>query len=77
TGELGQGSRTALPIFAYFMEQVLKDKDLKQYQARFPQAKARINKEYGCRTIYHPRDTDSIARDSIALEKVIENVLEE
>lgn len=77
TGELGQGSRTALPIFAYFMEQVLKDKGLKQYQARFPQAKEKINKEYGCRTIYHPRDTDSIAIDSIALEEVIEKVMEE
>lgn len=77
TGELGQGSRTALPIFAYFMEQVLKDKDLKQYQSRFPQAKEKINKEYGCRTIYHPRDTDSIAIDSLAVEKVIEETLEE
>lgn len=77
TGELGQGSRTALPIFAYFMEQVLKDKGLKQYQARFRQAKEKINKEYGCRTIYHPRDTDSIAIDSIALEEVIEKVMEE
>lgn len=65
TGELGQGSRTALPIFAYFMEQVLKDKSLKQYQARFPQAKEKITKEYGCRTIYHRRDTDSIATDSL------------
>lgn len=75
TGELGQGSRTALPIFAYFMEQVLKDKELKQYQARFPQAKEKINKEYGCRTIYHPRDTDSIAIDSIALKEVIEEAI--
>ncbi|MDY5239398.1 transglycosylase domain-containing protein [Bacteroides helcogenes] len=72
TGELGQGSRTALPIFAYFMEQVLKDNSLKQYQARFPQAKEKISKEYGCRTIYHPHDTDSIAIDSIALKEIIE-----
>lgn len=75
TGELGQGSRTALPIFAYFMEQVFKDKELKQYQARFPQTKEKINKEYGCRTIYHPRDTDSIAIDSIALKEVIEEAI--
>lgn len=75
TGELGQGSRTALPIFAYFMEQVLKDKELKQYQARFSQAKEKINKEYGCRTIYQPRDTDSIAIDSIALKEVIEEAI--
>lgn len=71
TGALGQGSRTALPIFAYFMEQVLKDKNLKQYQARFPQAKEKVSKEYGCRTFYQRRDTDSIATDSIA-ESIIE-----
>lgn len=77
TGELGQGSRTALPIFAYFMEKVLKDKNLKEYQGQFPKAKEKITKEYGCRTIYHPRDTDSIATDSIALEEVIEGTSEE
>lgn len=74
TGELGQGSRTALPIFAYFMEGVLKDKTLKQYRGLFPtQPKEKINKTYGCNGDYRPapRDTDSIAvnlLDSIALD---------
>lgn len=61
TGELGQGSRTALPIFAYFMEKVLQDKSLANYRGKFPQPKEKITKEYGCRTIYHRKDTDSIA----------------
>lgn len=68
TGALGQGSRTALPVFGYFMEQVLKDNDLKYYRAHFPKPKEKINKEYGCRTIYHKKDTDSIAvPDSLAI----------
>lgn len=61
TGELGQGSRTALPIFAYFMEKVLKDKTLPGYRGKFPQPKQKIGKEYRCQTIYHRKDTDSIA----------------
>ena len=61
TGELGQGSRTALPIFAYFMEGVLKDKHLTRYRGRFSKPKETIRKPYGCQGLYHPKDTDSIA----------------
>lgn len=61
TGELGQGSRTALPIFGYFMEKVLKDKSMAKYREKFPKPKQPITKSYQCRTIYHRRDTDSIA----------------
>ncbi|MEG1562713.1 MAG: transglycosylase domain-containing protein [Bacteroides sp.] len=71
TGELGQGSRTALPIFAYFMEGVLKDKSLLRYRGKFPQPKEPIGKSYGCRGVYHPKDTDSVAvslSDSLAGE---------
>lgn len=76
TGELGQGSRTALPIFAYFMEKVLKDKNLAKYQGKFPTTpKNKISKPYGCHGDYRPapRDTDSIAvvlpPDSLIIEK--------
>lgn len=77
TGELGQGSRTALPIFAYFMEGVLKDKTLKHYRGQFPtKPKEKISKPYGCNGDYRPtpRDTDSIAvslPDSIRMESEI------
>lgn len=81
TGALGQGSRTALPIFAYFMEKVLQDKSLATYRGKFPPAKEKITKEYGCRTIYHRKDTDSIAVnavDSLNMEEDInlEEILE-
>jgi len=55
------------------MEQVLKDGSLKEYQARFPQAKEKIEKDYGCRSVVLRRDTDSIATDSIALQGLIES----
>lgn len=71
TGELGQGSRTALPVFAYFMEDVLKDKGLNKYRGKFSQPKEKISKSYGCRSVYVRKDTDSIAVsgiDSLAAE---------
>lgn len=36
TGALGQGSRTALPIFGYFMQSLLKDKRFAKYYRKFP-----------------------------------------
>ena len=42
TSALGQGSRTALPIFGYFMEKVLADKNFPQYHGKYPQAKEDI-----------------------------------
>lgn len=34
-GALGQGARTALPVFGYFMNKVLADNNLRQYRAKF------------------------------------------
>lgn len=78
SGELGEGSRTALPIFALFMEKVLKDKSLQHYQGKFPtKPKEKIGKSYSCHT-YIPKDTslvDStaiIGIDSLQLEQPVE-----
>ncbi|MCC7333200.1 MAG: penicillin-binding protein [Flavobacteriales bacterium] len=78
SGELGEGSRTALPIFALFMEKVLKDKSLQHYQGKFPtKPKEKIAKSYSCHT-YIPKDTslvDSTALigiDSLQLEQPVE-----
>lgn len=60
TGQLGQGSRTALPVFAYFMEKVLADKSLAKYRAKFPPPKEKINRSYNCRTIHNRTDSDWI-----------------
>ena len=39
TGQLGQGSRTALPIFGEFIRSVLSDEKFSRYRIKFPPAK--------------------------------------
>lgn len=62
TGALGQGSRTALPIFGYFMDKVLRDSNFKKYHAKFPQAKEDIPTNtyqgYGSYTHSHLEDDE-------------------
>lgn len=63
TGALGQGSRTALPVFGYFLQKVLDDNDprYKKYHAKFPQAKEEMPKiEYHYERHFTPVDSDSI-----------------
>ena len=62
TGALGQGSRTALPIFAYFMEKVLKDPSFARYKGKFPtQPKMKIERDYNCRGRVYSNDSDSLS----------------
>lgn len=69
TGQLGEGSKTALPIFALFMEKVLKDDDFKHYRGKFPtKPKEPISRSYNCHT-YIPRDTTKT--DSVSLDVVL------
>ena len=79
TGQLGQGSRTALPICGYFFESVLGDPAFKQYHAKFgkPKASDVPAEMYTCASYYHRSDTDSIAIDSLATEQEMEMVLDE
>lgn len=39
TGQLGQGSKTALPIFGEFIQSVLSDENFSKYRIKFPPAK--------------------------------------
>lgn len=64
TGELGQGSRTALPVFGYFMEKVLADNNLKQYRAKFKTPGRNLTRRWDC-SDYLPHISDS---DSILVE---------
>lgn len=80
TGQLGQGSRTALPICGYFFQSVLDDPHFKQYHGKFGQPKDESVRmgDYTCASYYgHRSDTDSIATDSLAVEGEIETVLDE
>lgn len=69
TGALGQGSRTALPIFGNFIQKVLLDDRFAQYRAKFPkQPLEDIDPTtYTCESYYAPQEPDSITASSDSL----------
>lgn len=48
TSETGEGSRTALPIFAKFMEKVYKDRSTRITEGPFPKPEVEITRKYNC-----------------------------
>lgn len=70
TGALGQGSRTALPICGYFLNDVLKDDRFAAYRIKFAPPKEGLDPSaWNCAGYYYqPSDTDSVAvSDSLSL----------
>lgn len=70
TGALGQGSRTALPICGYFLNDVLQDDRFARYRVKFAPPKEDIDpSSWNCSGYYVvPADTDSVAvTDSLSL----------
>jgi penicillin-binding protein 1A len=64
TGALGQGSRTALPVFGYFMQKVLADPQFKRYHGKFAKAHDDIAASaYNCMGVAHQRK-ETAERDS-------------
>lgn len=77
TGQLGEGSKTALPVFGLFMEKVLKDERFKKYRGKFPtKPKEPISRSYSCHT-YIPRDTTKSDSATLDIELPDEIPLEE
>lgn len=48
TSQLGEGLRTALPLFGLYMEKVLQNPSLMHYRGRFKKPEIQINKPYTC-----------------------------
>lgn len=59
TGAYGQGSRTALPVYGYFMQRVLSDPALAQYKGKFSKPKQTITRDYNCQSVYYNNKNDS------------------
>ena len=57
TSQLGEGLRTALPMYGLYMEKVLQNPDLKQYRGKFDKPKIKINKPYNCSSYISVHDT--------------------
>ncbi|MCD8282246.1 MAG: transglycosylase domain-containing protein [Prevotella sp.] len=69
TGQLGQGSRTALPICGYFIDSVMSDPAFKQYHARFDTPKDEEIEAwmYSCPG-YYPHVPDTLFLDSLGVD---------
>ena len=72
SGRMGQGSHTAMPVYAYFMEKVLKDPELaKKYRGKIPtEPDHDIARTWKCQTYLEPDTTavDSITEDVLGLD---------
>lgn len=65
TGELGQGSRTALPIFGYFMRYLMQDPAFECYHGMFEKPKEKIKRNYLCKRYFNPAiDTSKVADEA-------------
>jgi penicillin-binding protein 1A len=69
TGALGQGSRTALPIFGNFIQKVLLDDRFAQYRAKFPKKPLEDidPTTYTCESYYAPQEPDSLTTPADSL----------
>lgn len=67
TGQLGQGSRTALPIFGYFIQSLLADPSFAKYKGHFKPLDEEISKScYECaRYVGVEYVTDSVLVDTV------------
>lgn len=73
----GEGSKTALPIYATFMEELYKQPALGVTMGPFPQASVKINKSYNCPSVYYEErtTTDSVETDEDHLGEIDEGSL--
>ncbi|HNX44609.1 MAG TPA: transglycosylase domain-containing protein [Bacteroidales bacterium] len=65
TSHVGEGLRTAMPVYGKFMEKVLKDEKMKRYRQRFGKPAVTISKSYDCHTVLPKADSLRLANDSI------------
>lgn len=63
-GDLGQGSRAALPIVGSFLEKVLNDKKLASYGGRFGGPKEKIKRNYDCKEIEEELEEERSGEES-------------
>lgn len=68
SSHVGEGLRTAQPVYGKFMAKVLKDETLKEYRQKFPKPTVKIDKSYDCHTVLPKADSLSAVTDSIPEE---------
>nr|WP_164112458.1 MULTISPECIES: transglycosylase domain-containing protein [unclassified Sphingobacterium] len=77
----GEGSKTALPIYALFMEELYKHPELGVTFGKFPESTVEIKKEYRCPSprirVEQPSDSTDTTTDTENLEELVLPELEE
>ena len=68
TGELGQGSRTALPVFGHFVAKLLADKRFQKYGGKFTAPKDPIERSAWECAGYYSAPNDSLEGDSLIVD---------
>ncbi|WP_018477061.1 penicillin-binding protein 1A [Pontibacter roseus] len=64
TSNLGEGSKTALPVYGLYMERLYQDKELGFTMGRFPKPTVDISKKYNCTTVLPKvEEPDSLSFD--------------
>jgi penicillin-binding protein 1A len=71
TSNLGEGSKTALPVFGIYMEKIYQDKNLGYTMGRFPGPTVEISKKYNCTTVLPRQEVP----DSLNLDFNLFNIL--
>ncbi len=72
TSALGEGSKTALPIYGRFMEKVFADQSLGVKPGYFPKAPVKITKDYYCPTAWRPARDSIVEVDQINTDQIFE-----
>lgn len=73
TSSMGEGARTALPIYGHFMEKVYADTSLHIKMGYFPKARIKITKKYNCPTRLRAKvDTTIVIIDSTSVMPNVE-----
>jgi penicillin-binding protein 1A len=68
SSHIGEGLRTAQPVFGKFMAKMLKDESLKEYRQKFPKPAIKVEKPYSCQTPWPKADSLATSADSTAVE---------
>lgn len=69
TSALGEGARTACPVYGIYMEKLYADSETGVKMGYFPRPFVKITKPYNCRTILKPKvDSTALGADSLAIE---------
>lgn len=70
TSSLGEGAKTALPVYGRYMEKLYDDKSLGVEKGRFPKPDFTITKKYNCPTILPKPDSTEVREERYKIERV-------